>query len=118
MKKLLALGLAAAMAVSTVAVSTDANAKPVLAAPAPVSGLPALPPIPTSGRGSASAGRRSSSVSRSGRSTNRIPTTATTTAACMWSGAPARYRTYNPGTNTFFIRKGVPAVCVSPYWHY
>lgn len=26
-----------------------------------------------------------------------------------------RYRTYNPATNTYFIRKGVPAVCVSPY---
>ncbi len=29
---------------------------------------------------------------------------------CSW-----RYKTYNPATNTFFIRKGVPAVCVSPY---
>jgi hypothetical protein len=27
----------------------------------------------------------------------------------------SRYRTYNPYTNTFFIKKGVPAVCVSPY---
>ena len=27
----------------------------------------------------------------------------------------AHYRTYNPATNTFFIRRGVPAVCVSPY---
>jgi BA14K-like protein len=29
-----------------------------------------------------------------------------------------RYRTYNPATNTFFIKKGVPAVCVSPYTRY
>jgi hypothetical protein len=27
----------------------------------------------------------------------------------------SHYRTYNPATNTFFIRKGVPATCVSPY---
>ena len=27
----------------------------------------------------------------------------------------AHYRTYNPTTNTFFIRRGVAAVCVSPY---
>jgi hypothetical protein len=27
----------------------------------------------------------------------------------------SRYRTYNPATNTYFIRKGVPAACVSPY---
>jgi hypothetical protein len=27
------------------------------------------------------------------------------------------YKTYNPYTNLFFIKKGVPAVCVSPYWH-
>ncbi len=27
----------------------------------------------------------------------------------------ARYRTYNPATNTYFIRIGVPAVCNSPY---
>ena len=27
----------------------------------------------------------------------------------------AHYKTYNPATNTFFIRRGVPAVCVSPY---
>jgi hypothetical protein len=26
-----------------------------------------------------------------------------------------RYRTYNPATNLFFIKKGVPAVCVSPF---
>jgi hypothetical protein len=26
-----------------------------------------------------------------------------------------RYQTYNPQTNTYFIRVGVPAVCVSPY---
>jgi hypothetical protein len=26
-----------------------------------------------------------------------------------------RYRTYNPATNTYFIRRGVPAVCYSPY---
>ncbi len=32
---------------------------------------------------------------------------------CSW-----RYRTYNPATNTFFIRRGVPAVCVSPYSPY
>jgi hypothetical protein len=32
---------------------------------------------------------------------------------CLW-----RYRTYNPATNTFFIRRGVPAVCVSPYSPY
>lgn len=25
------------------------------------------------------------------------------------------YRTYNPSTNTFFIKKGVPAVCVAPF---
>ena len=30
----------------------------------------------------------------------------------------SRYRTYNPATNIFFIKKGVPAVCQSPYWHY
>lgn len=29
---------------------------------------------------------------------------------CSW-----RYKTYNPASNTFFIRKGVRAVCVSPY---
>jgi hypothetical protein len=29
----------------------------------------------------------------------------------------ARYKTYNPYTNTYFIKKGVPAVCYSPYWH-
>jgi hypothetical protein len=29
---------------------------------------------------------------------------------CSW-----RYRTYNPATDTFFIRRGVPAYCVSPY---
>ena len=28
------------------------------------------------------------------------------------------YRTYNPATNIFFIRKGVPAECVSPYMRY
>ena len=27
----------------------------------------------------------------------------------------SHYKTYNPYTNTFFIKKGVPAVCVSPY---
>ena len=27
----------------------------------------------------------------------------------------AHYKTYNPATNTFFIGRGVPAVCVSPY---
>ena len=27
----------------------------------------------------------------------------------------SHYRTYNPYSNTFFIKKGVPAVCVSPY---
>lgn len=27
----------------------------------------------------------------------------------------AHYRTYNPGTNTYFWKVGVPAVCVSPY---
>jgi hypothetical protein len=26
-----------------------------------------------------------------------------------------RYRTYNPRTNTFFVRPGVERVCVSPY---
>lgn len=26
-----------------------------------------------------------------------------------------RYRTYNPATNTYFARPGVPAVCYSPY---
>ena len=25
------------------------------------------------------------------------------------------YRTYNPATNLFFVKKGVPAVCVSPF---
>jgi len=30
----------------------------------------------------------------------------------------ARYKTYNPTTNTFFIRRGVRAVCVSPYYPY
>jgi hypothetical protein len=25
------------------------------------------------------------------------------------------YRTYNPATNLFFIKKGVPAVCISPF---
>ena len=25
------------------------------------------------------------------------------------------YRTYNPATNTYFIRRGVPAVCHSPF---
>ncbi|HVY20861.1 MAG TPA: BA14K family protein [Bauldia sp.] len=29
----------------------------------------------------------------------------------------SHYKTYNPYTNTFFIKKGVPAVCYSPYWH-
>jgi hypothetical protein len=27
----------------------------------------------------------------------------------------SHYKTYNPYTNTFFVKKGVPAVCVSPY---
>jgi hypothetical protein len=27
----------------------------------------------------------------------------------------SHYRTYNPYTNTYFKKKGVPAVCVSPY---
>lgn len=27
----------------------------------------------------------------------------------------SHYRTYNPATNTYFIRPGVPAVCYSPY---
>ncbi len=27
----------------------------------------------------------------------------------------SRYRTYNPATNTYFRRAGVPAVCYSPY---
>jgi hypothetical protein len=27
----------------------------------------------------------------------------------------AHYRTYNPRTNTFFVRPGVPQVCVSPF---
>ncbi len=26
-----------------------------------------------------------------------------------------RYRTYNPATNTYFRKPGVPAVCYSPY---
>ena len=26
-----------------------------------------------------------------------------------------QYRTYNPSTNLFFIKKGVPAACVSPF---
>lgn len=29
----------------------------------------------------------------------------------------SHYKTYNPYTNTFFIKKGVPAVCRSPYWN-
>ena len=29
---------------------------------------------------------------------------------CSW-----RYKTYNPATNTYFRKKGVPAVCRSPY---
>ncbi|MEJ0013357.1 MAG: BA14K family protein [Bauldia sp.] len=29
----------------------------------------------------------------------------------------SHYKTYNPYTNTFFIKKGVPATCYSPYWH-
>jgi hypothetical protein len=29
----------------------------------------------------------------------------------------SHYKTYNPYTNTFFIRKGVPATCRSPYWN-
>jgi hypothetical protein len=32
------------------------------------------------------------------------------TAWCEW-----RYKTYNPATNTYFARPGVPAVCHSPY---
>jgi hypothetical protein len=31
-------------------------------------------------------------------------------AWCDW-----RYQTYNPATNTYFIRPGVPAACHSPY---
>jgi hypothetical protein len=31
-------------------------------------------------------------------------------AWCSW-----KYRTYNPATNTYFKRVGVPAVCYSPY---
>jgi hypothetical protein len=27
----------------------------------------------------------------------------------------SHYRTYNPATNTYFARAGVPAVCYSPY---
>lgn len=27
----------------------------------------------------------------------------------------SHYRTYNPATNTYFARRGVPAVCYSPY---
>ena len=27
----------------------------------------------------------------------------------------SHYRTYNPATNTYFIRRGVPATCYSPY---
>ncbi len=27
----------------------------------------------------------------------------------------SHYRTYNPATNTYFARPGVPAVCYSPY---
>jgi BA14K-like protein len=27
----------------------------------------------------------------------------------------SHYRTYNPQTNTYFVRVGVPAVCISPY---
>ena len=27
----------------------------------------------------------------------------------------AHYKTYNPATNRFFIKRGVSAVCVSPY---
>jgi hypothetical protein len=27
----------------------------------------------------------------------------------------SHYRTYNPRTNTFFVRPGVPQVCVSPF---
>jgi hypothetical protein len=30
----------------------------------------------------------------------------------------AHYRTYNPVTNTFFVRPGVARVCVSPYGPY
>jgi len=30
----------------------------------------------------------------------------------------AHYRTYNPATNTFFKTRGVRAVCVSPYYPY
>ncbi len=30
----------------------------------------------------------------------------------------AHYKTYNPATNLFFIRRGVQAVCVSPYDRY
>jgi hypothetical protein len=26
-----------------------------------------------------------------------------------------RYRTYNPATNTYFVRRGVAKACVSPY---
>ncbi len=27
----------------------------------------------------------------------------------------SQYRTYNPGTDTFFVRPGVPARCVAPF---
>jgi len=27
----------------------------------------------------------------------------------------SHYRTYNPATNLYFIKKGVPAVCISPF---
>jgi hypothetical protein len=27
----------------------------------------------------------------------------------------SHYRSYNPATNTYFVRRGVPAVCYSPY---
>jgi hypothetical protein len=29
----------------------------------------------------------------------------------------SRYRTYNPATDTYFVRPGVPAVCHSPYYY-
>ncbi len=113
MKKIAALGLATAMAVAATAASTDAFAMPYWQnGPYPMmhhhhhnqSGLFFATPFFFG----FSFGPRYSLMA----------------PQYSFAGNPhvqwclAHYRTYNPSTNTFFIKKGVPAVCVSPFWHF
>ena len=113
MKKIAALGLAAAMAVGALSVSGAASAKP----------WPPHPPYPMHHNWHPHSNFYVGTPFFLGfsfgpqyRYVRPYPNYSVSYSNLHVEWCLNRYRTYNPATNTFFIRKGVPAVCVSPYW--